>query len=163
MNITTIEHPKMFLAGLKIRTNNFTHEANPAISKISPLVQRFYAENIAEKIPNRKNPGVGLVGYSNYQSDEYGDYDFHFGEEVSSLENLPEWLAGLTIPAGKYLKISSDVGQMPAIAVETWQKIWTKTKDKTLPGTRLYQVDFEIHDKAPTEQGVSFDIYLGIK
>jgi predicted transcriptional regulator YdeE len=123
MQIEILHTSEIKLIGLQIRTNN-QDEINLKVSKIVPLMQRYFGENLAEKIPHRKNPGVGVVGYSNYESDEHGAYDYLFGEEVSSFEDVPEGFSCLTIPAGKFLKITSDAGPMPDIIAKTWPEAW---------------------------------------
>jgi predicted transcriptional regulator YdeE len=47
------------LVGLTARTNN-TNEMNPQTSKIGELASRFWSQNIAAQIVNRKNPDVTL-------------------------------------------------------------------------------------------------------
>lgn len=158
-----IEHPEFNIIGLKVRTSN-QKEFNPATAKIGPMIGRYWAENLAEKIPHRKNPGVRIVGYANYESDEHGEYDYYFGEEVSSLANIPDGMASLTIPAGRFIKITSDAGKMPDIIISTWQTIWEETKNQALGAQRRYQVDFEVYgQQANDPNNMIFDVCLGIK
>ena len=157
-----IEHPELILVGLKIRTS-FQHELNPETSNIGPLVNRYMAENVAARIPNRKNPGIVLIGYANYASDEYGEYDFYYGEEVSNDATIPEGLALLSIPAGKYLQLTPAAGKVPGIYINTWQDIWNMTRSNALGGQRKYQIDFEKHDhRQYNPENVTFDVYLGV-
>ena len=163
MKILKTEKPEIKLVGLKTRTLN-QNEFNPETAKIAPLVGRYWNENTAEQIPNRKNPGVVLVGYSNYASDEHGEYDFLFGEEVTRFDGVPATLSQLTVPAASYLEITSDLGPMPQIMFQTWQKVWELTQQKKLGAERSYQVDFEIHDQQNSDPNQQvFKIYLGIK
>lgn len=53
------------LVGLMARTNN-KNEMNAQTSKIGALVGRFWSQNIANYIPNRKNPGITLAVYTEY-------------------------------------------------------------------------------------------------
>lgn len=163
MQKVIVELLEMKLIGVKTRTLNQV-EMNPVTSKIAPLVGQYFADNLAEKIPNRKQPNVVLAGYSNYQSDENGEYDFYFGEAVTSLLNIPAGMEGLIIPAGKYLKITSAAGKRPEIMHNTWRQIWSETKTKQLGGERTYKTDFEIYDeRAADPENMIFDIYLGIR
>ena len=57
------------LVGLTARTNN-KNEMNPQISKIGELAGRFWSQNMANQIPNRKNPGVTLSVYTEYDSNQ---------------------------------------------------------------------------------------------
>lgn len=158
-----IQHPEIKLVGLKVRTKN-QDESSPDTAKIAPLIVRYWSENIAEKIPHRKNPGVRVVGYANYESDEYGEYDYYFGEEVTSFNKLPAGLSSLTIPAGKYLKLTSGAGPVPEVIVHAWHKVWHMTTNNQLGAQRTYNIDFEIYDeRANDPQHTVFDIYLGIE
>lgn len=163
MKTEILARPEIKLIGLKVRTNN-QNESQFSTAKIAPLVARYKTENIAARLPHRRHPGVALVGYSNYSSDEYGDYDFLFGEEVASLEEIPQGLSGLVIPGGKYLKVTSEAGVMPDIIMKTWQQVWDLTKSKTLGGDRLYHTDYEIYGQSAADpHHAVFEIYLGIR
>ncbi len=43
-----------------------------------------------------------MIVYTNYASDEYDEYDYLIGEEVSSLEKVPTDMTGFIIPESKY-------------------------------------------------------------
>src|SRR5579859_3904101 len=91
------------LVGLTAGTNN-KNEMNPQTSKIGELMGRYWSQNIAAQISNRKNPGVTLSVYTEYDSNEHGDYTYFIGEEVGSFENIPSGLQKLMIPVAKYQK-----------------------------------------------------------
>src|SRR5271170_312718 len=95
-----ISKAEIKLVGLTARTNN-KNEMNPRTSKIGELAGRFWSQNIAGQISNRQNPGVTLSIYTEYDSNEHGDYTYFIGEEVISFENIPSELQKLTIPAAK--------------------------------------------------------------
>src|SRR5580658_302797 len=97
--------PEIKLVGLTARTNN-KNEFNPQMAKIGELVGYFQSQNIANQIPDRKNPGVILSAFAEYDSDEHGDYTYFIGEEVNSFENIPANLKKLTIPAARYQKFT---------------------------------------------------------
>ncbi|MHB1949788.1 MAG: GyrI-like domain-containing protein [Gammaproteobacteria bacterium] len=117
-----VSESEIKLVGLTARTNN-KNEINPATSKIGELAGRFWGQNIAGQISNRKNPGVTLSVYTEYDSNENGDYTYFIGEEVSSYENIPSGLQKLTIPAAKYQKFTTPSGKMPDVVINAWQKI----------------------------------------
>ena len=52
-------------------------------------------------IPNQQTKET-FAFYSNYESDETGTYQFTIGMPVSSLEDVPENMTTLTIPAATY-------------------------------------------------------------
>lgn len=150
------------LVGLTARTNNI-NEMNPQTSKIGELAGRFWSQNVAGQISNRKNPGVTFSIYTEYDSNEHGDYTYFIGEEVSSCENIPQGLQQLTIPAAKYQKFTTSTGKMPEVVVNAWQQIW-KMSANDLGGERAYVADFEVYDqRASDPANTSLDIYIGIK
>jgi predicted transcriptional regulator YdeE len=123
-----VSKPEIKLVGLTVRTNN-KNEMNPQTSKIGKLAGRFWNQNIASQISNLKNPGVTLSVYTEYESNEHGDYTYFIGEEVSSFENIPSELQRLTIPAAKYQKFTTSPGKMPEVVINAWQQIWKMTAD----------------------------------
>lgn len=156
-----IQHAGIKLVGLSVRTNN-KNEMNPATGQIGKIMGRYWEEDIPNKILYRKNPGITLSVYTNYASDEHGDYTYFLGEEVSSFEQNIADLRSLIIPAGKFQKLTTKPGKMPGIVIDAWQQIWAMTPND-LGGKRLYQADFELYDERaadPTKAIV--DIYVGI-
>lgn len=150
------------LVELTARTNN-KNEMNPQTSKIGELMGRYWSRNIAAQISNRKNPGVTLSVYTEYDSNEHGDYTYFVGEEVSAFENIPSILQKLTIPAAKYQKFTTPQGKMPEIVINAWQQIW-KMSANDFGGERTYIADFEIYDqRASDPANASLDLYIGIK
>lgn len=150
------------LIGLMTRTNN-KNEMNPATSRIGELMGRFWGQNIAGQISNRKNPGVTLSVYTEYDSNEHGDYTYFIGEEVSSFENIPVGLQKLTIPPAKYQKFTTPSGKMPEVVINAWQQIW-KMSANDFGGARAYIADFEVYNqRASDPANASLDIYIGIK
>ncbi len=148
--------------GLSARTNN-KNEMNPQTSKIGELVGRYRGQNLAAQIRNRKNPGVTLSVYTEYDSNEHGDYTYFIGEEVSSFENIPDAFQKLTIPASKYQKFTTPSGKMPEVLINAWQEIWKMTPDD-FGGKRAYQADFELYDqRAADPANTSLDIYIGVE
>ncbi|RDI39068.1 GyrI-like domain-containing protein [Aquicella lusitana] len=154
--------PAMMLIGLSARTNN-QNEMNPQTSKIASLVGHYFSQQIAAQIPARKNPGVTLAVYTDYESDEKGDYTYFIGEEVSSQTLIPAGMQALTIPAAHYQRFTTPVGKMPEVVIEAWQQIW-KMSPAELNGHRSFQADFEVYDqRAADPHHTSLDIYIGIK
>ena len=157
-----VNKPEIKLIGLTARTNN-KNEMNPQTSKIGELAGRFWSQNIASQIPNRKNPGVTLSIYTEYDSNEHGDYTYFIGEEVSSFEDIPSEMQKLTIPAAQYQKFTTPSGKMPEVVINAWQQIW-KMSANDFGGERAYVADFEVYDqRAADPANASLDIYIGIK
>lgn len=150
------------LVGLKTRTNN-KNEMNIETAKIGALAQRFWQQNIASQIQNRKTPGTTFAVYTEYDSDEHDDYTYFIGEEVNRFENIPQSLEQLVIPANTYQKFTTASGNMPKVVIEAWQQIWLMTPTE-LGGQRNYIADFEVYDeRAHDPAQTSVDIFIGIK
>lgn len=157
-----INKSEIKLIGLSARTNT-KNEMNPQTAKIGKLIGHYWGQHVAAQIPNRKNPGVTLSVYTEYNSDEHGDYTYFVGEEVSSFDNIPAGLQKLTIPAAKYQKFTTNPGKMPEVVINAWQQIWKMSSDD-FGGNRAYQADFELYDqRASDPANTSLDIYIGIK
>jgi predicted transcriptional regulator YdeE len=106
---------------------------------------------------------VTLSVYTEYDSNEHGDYTYFIGEEVSSFENTPPALQKLTIPAAQYQKFTTSSGKMPEVVINAWQQIW-KMSANDFAGNRAYIADFEVYDhRAIDPMNASLDIYIGIK
>ncbi len=162
MQKTQLDLPEIKLAGIKVRTNN-KREYDPLTAKISACVQHYFHQQLAEKIPHRKNPGTTLCAYSDYESDYTGEYTFYVGEEVDSFADLPEGLETHIIPPQTYVKFTTEAGPMPDVVINAWQKIW-KMSPETLGGPRRYETDFQVHDaRAKDPQNTVLDIYIGLK
>ncbi|EKD53900.1 MAG: DNA-binding protein [uncultured bacterium] len=150
------------LIGLSARTNN-KNEMDPKTSKIGELMGCYFSQNIASQIPNRKNFGITLSVYTEYDSDEHGDYTYFLGEEVNSFEKIPTGLQTLTILAAKYQKFTTSAGKIPTVVINAWQEIW-KMSPTDFGGKRAYKADFEIYDqRASDPENTILDIYIGIK
>lgn len=154
--------PEIKLVGINVRTNNKA-EGNLATAKISPCVQQYFHQQLADKIPQRKNPGTTFCAYTNYENDYTGEYTFYVGEEVTSIDNIPEDLELHIIPSQTYIKFTTEPGPMPNVVINAWQEIW-KMSPEALGGKRRYHTDFEIYDeRAKNHQSVVLDLYIGIE
>ncbi len=163
MSKTTIEQlPAIKLVGIAVRTSNI-EEMNPDTAKIGAAMQQFFMEGMQTKISRRKNPGKAFAVYTNYESDEHGEYDYFLGEEVDDFADVPHRFEILTIPAQTYVKFTSNPGRMPDVVIDMWQNIW-KMNNSELGGQRAYIADFEVYDERSKDpSNAVLDIYIGIK
>ena len=162
MQTEDLRMPEIKLVGLKVRTNNKA-EFDVATAKISPCVQRYFHQQWADKIPQRKNPGTTFCAYTDYENDYTGDYTFYIGAEVTSIENIPEGLHSHVIPPQTYVKFTTEPGPMPNVVTDAWQEIW-KMSPADFGGPRRYHTDFEVYDERATNlQQAVLDLYIGIK
>ncbi|MDP3385798.1 MAG: GyrI-like domain-containing protein, partial [Eubacteriales bacterium] len=140
-----VQMPEIKLVGIKVRTNSKA-ECDSLTAKISPCVQQYFHQQLADKIPQRKNPGTTFCAYTDYESDYTGDYTFYIGEEVSAIDDTSEGLESHIIPPQTYIKFTTEPGPMPIVVINAWQEIW-KMSPETLGGKRRYHTDFEVYDE----------------
>lgn len=145
MEKTIIDLPSTQLIGITARTNNKA-EISWETGKIWPCVRRYFHEQLALKIPNRKNPGTTFCAYTEYDS-----------------EACPLGFHPVTIPSQTYIKFTNGPAPMPEVVREPWLKIWAMTP-QDLGGIRRFETDFEIYDeRAADHQNVVLDVLIGIK
>lgn len=162
MNKTITTLPAIKLVGITARTSN-TQEMNPETSKIGTTMQKFFGNGMQSQIFGRKNPGTVFAVYTNYESDEHGEYTYFLGEEVNDFENIQQGFEALTIPTQTYVKFTSDPGKMPAVCIDMWKNIW-KMKAADLGGERTYIADFEVYDeRSQNPEKAVLDICVGIR
>lgn len=151
------------LVGLTARTNN-NDEMNPDTSKIAALAGSFWSNLDSNLIKHRSKPGVTYSVYTEYESDEHGEYTYFIGERVNSFEDQDlDKFTTLTIPVSKYMKFTTDAGTMPDVVIQAWQQIW-QMNDIDFDGKRAYIADFEVYDqRAADPSNAVIDIYIGIK
>lgn len=156
--------PAIKLVGITTRTNNAQiFESDPASNKIAATVQKYFHNGMAEKIPDRKNPGTTFCVYTNYESDVNGDYTYFIGEEVNAFEHIGDSFETLSIPAQHYAKFTNQPGPMPGACIDMWKNIW-KMSTADLGGERSYIADFEVYDERSVDHNnVILDIYIGVK
>jgi predicted transcriptional regulator YdeE len=154
------------VAGLSVRTCNRAEMAAGPEARIAPLVGRWFGENLAHHMPGRVCPGKALLVYSGYtQHGAEGDYTFTIGEEVDPACSLPclTSLACLTIPAQRYLRLTSCPGPIPEVSVALWQAVWRMTPAE-LGGERSWLGDFEVYDERSRDPGHTvLDLFVGLR
>jgi predicted transcriptional regulator YdeE len=161
MDKIQLQLPETLLMGIQVRTDYQT-ELNPLTSKIASCIQRYWQEGIANQLTQRVNPGRLFAVYTDYESDHTGGYTYFLGEEVSSLNVIPEGLSVVTIPQGKYSRFTTQTGALPHIIIEGWYNIWQMTEED-MGGKRSFKTDFEIYDERATNpMAACVDIYVGV-
>ncbi len=134
----TVHVDKMEITGISVRTTNAC-EMNPETAKIGALHQRF-----DDKVSIDYKNGARVYGvYYDYASDENGEFSILAGADrisESSLEN-PE---RVSIAAGEYLVFRAQ-GEIPAIVIETWSKVWAYFSANEAGHERAFTTDFELY------------------
>lgn len=151
MKYEVVELKEKIVAGLSARTNNASPDMGAVIGN---LWQRFYTPGTWDSIENRVN-AKSLGIYTDYSSDEMGDYTIMVGAETCNDKQPKEGLEILRIPAGKYAKFIVK-GHMQRAVAEFWQQLW----NMDLP--RNFCCDFEEYQDAEMENA-EIHIYIGLK
>ena len=106
--------------GIGIRTTNKAAIDEGIIQK---LWQKFFAESIISKIPNKVDHAI-IALYYDFENDKSGHYDLLLGARVSSLDDIPEGMVAHNVPAQKREVFVSEAGPGGQVCFELWQKIW---------------------------------------
>lgn len=145
------------VVGIQVRTSN-QMEMDQTTARIPGLWQKFLRERLMDKMPNRTDTQYIYGVYSDYESEHDAFYSLLVGVEVDTLDNVPDGMIALTIPAAKY-SVFTARGRMPDALIETWGHIWQYFSEIS-EYTRSYTTDFELHDKNKRDQ---VDIYIALK
>ncbi|WP_025129977.1 GyrI-like domain-containing protein [Pseudomonas sp. PH1b] len=140
------------VAGLQVRTRN-VEEQQADSARIGPLWQRFYVEDLFDKVAPREPDSFVYGVYSNYESDASGHFDVTAGVALSGpCADYPS----VDILGGEYLMFSAK-GAMPDCVIQTWGLIWAYFQDNPQV-RRAFATDFEVYTSAD-----SVAIYIGIQ
>lgn len=139
-------------------TTKTTNDNGKSAEDLGRLWERFYTENILDKIENKINSNIYSI-YTDYKSDYSEEYTTMIGVEVSSLENIPDGLEGRKFPEQKFEKFFA-VGPMPNAVAETWKLIWEKDAELN----RAYTYDYELYtEKSQKGDNSEVDIFIAVK
>lgn len=148
--------------GLAIQTSNFRVE-----KELGALWQKFVAEHIEDKIPNKTHV-YPVVLYYDYSYEELvggkpvpgseGPGDYYtclLGCKVSTLVAIPVGMTGITVPTSKYA-VFTCTGDFPASLKGAWEKI----DALNLPRTHAFDLESYKHFREPSHE---VDIFVGIQ
>lgn len=119
------------LKAVTIRTNN----SEDGIKKIGEL----WTDVLTGKFPILSDGIVPISQYSNYESDEKGEYDISIvGVEHSFFENIEK-----EVEKGLYKKYEADDenGNVEICTKKVWEKVWNDTHSGILK--RAFTIDYE--------------------
>lgn len=154
------QHPAIDVIGVAVRTNN-ANEMNGR-GKIGEVWQKFIKQNVAAKIHQRVGNDIIAV-YTDYDSDQNGEFTFLLGGKVSSVDRIPSGLVAKRVPAGRYAVVASNTGPLTQVVPEVWQRIWTMPP-KDLGGSRAFLADYELYNaRARDPQHAQVDVYVGLR
>ena len=141
------------IIGIELRTTN---ENNQAVKDISQFWEKFYVENIKDRIPNKIDDEI-LGLYIDYEGDFTKPYSLIICCKVSTFDEIPKGMVAKIIPAAKYVVFTAK-GKMPGKLLETWQYVWNSDLDRTYTG------DFEIYgQKFGNPEDSEVDVYIAVQ
>ena len=154
------EQNSFHVIGLSVRTTNALEVSGNG--NIPKLWQRFMQEGWAAKIPHRTD-GRLLAVYSDYATDENGEYTYMVAAPVSSIDHVPDGMTAKTVPAGRYAVLVSGKGPLSQVVPQLWQQVY-RMPESDLGGVRAFAVDFEVYDqRAADPQNAQVELHLGLK
>ena len=141
MNFVQLEH--FPIVGVEIRTSN-AREA-----EIGRLWERFLKEGLVTRIPDKTDSNL-IAFYSNYATDENGEYDFLLGAKVNAVAAIPRGMAVKNAPTSRYAVFRAEAGPPQKVVPELWRRIWAEPR--TPEYSRSYKGDFELYKgESPVE------------
>jgi predicted transcriptional regulator YdeE len=142
--------------GIAVRTTN-AREMTPA-GLIPGVWEHFMKERLAGKIPHRANNEL-IALYTDYESDEKGEYTFLVGASVSPHAVAPAGMSLREVPAQRYRVYTSDCGPVWQVVPDVWKHIWEERPD------RAFLADFEVYSEAAVNHpnDAVVDVWTGIK
>ncbi len=156
----TLDEQPFYVAGYQVRTNNANEMSGHG--EIGKLWQRFFRESLASQIPDRADAAM-IVVYSDYASDEKGDYSYLLGARVSSVDHLPAGLTYKKIAPGPYAVLTTAQGPLVDVLHAEWKKIWSM-QPAQLGGKRAFLTDYEVYDaRSANPQQAQVEIHVGLR
>ena len=150
MDYEIVNLEEKYVVGFLARTNNTAPDMQKVIGG---LWQKLYSPDNFAKVSDRKNEkALGI--YTDYSSDENGDYTVMTAFEVNGSE-AQKGFEIRKIPAGKYAKFIVN-GNMITAVQEFWQKLWNMDLE------RAFTCDFEEYQNADPENAKIY-IYISLK
>lgn len=104
---------EFMLIGLEIVTTDRDGESS---EKVPGFEAEYVAKGVCDRIPNRAKPGIRYGLVCRYKDDHYS---YISGEQVNSLEDIPDGMTGERVPAGTYAVFIVKGGPLPQKVIET--------------------------------------------
>jgi predicted transcriptional regulator YdeE len=160
MTPKAVQQDGFTVVGIAVRTSN-AEQITPA-RPIGKQWERLMGEGLLATIPNKAD-GKIVAMYSEYASDQDGEYTYLLGARVTKAENLPAGMVAKNVPAGRYAVFTSERGPVQKVVVEMWRRVWAMPKNE-LGGDRTYKADFEVYDqRAQNPADAVVDLYIAVR
>lgn len=149
-----------YVAGLARRTDN-AKEAS-GTGEIARVWQEFTDKHVADRIPGKLGRDLIAV-YTDYESNQDGEYTYLLGTRVAELQELPAGLIGRYIPSGRYAEFTSEKGPITEVVPKMWQRVWAMSP-LALKGRRAFEADYELYDeRARDPKNAQVDLFIGLE
>lgn len=126
------------------------------------LYEYFVHNNVSEWITNKKDNSL-VVLYTDYDSDESGEYVYAIGHQVLT-DECHDKLEFFETPSAKYLHFTSERGYLNDVLPSLWREIWRRTQSGELGAERAFTTDFEFHNYEDNKSAdVVVDVFLSIR
>lgn len=157
--VSTDNQPGFTVVGISVRTDN-KKEAG-GTGEIPQIWQRAMQEGLLANIPHRTDNNFTVV-YTNYASDQNGEYTYVLGVRVSSVDKVPDGMKTVNVAAGKYAVFESEQGSLPEVMPKVWQRI-NSTPPSDMGGQRAFKTDYEVYPEGFDWQNSQIPVYIGLK
>jgi predicted transcriptional regulator YdeE len=155
-----IEDRNAFIVvGITVRTNNAKEASGQG--DIPQLWQNAMQNQTLDAVPNKADDSL-IVVYTDYASDNTGDYNYTLGYRVTSADKIPAGMVSKTVHAGKYAVFTSEQGPPQQVIPALWQRINTMTPQQ-LGGARAYDTDFESYGNIVDFGNMQVTAHIGLK
>ena len=155
-----VREGQFYVAGYSIRTNNAIEMSGHG--KIGALWRRFEDQHLGDSIPHRVDDTL-IVVYSDYASDENGEFTYLLGARVSSVASLPPAMTYQRIVGGRYVVFTTNTGPLVEVLRDEWKKIWSM-RGTELGGRRAFLTDYEVYDsRAANPQHAQVEVHVGLR
>lgn len=152
MDIVSLNEFKVI--GISVRTTN---ENGQSAKDIGALWNKFMAEGILEKIPNKVDNTIYAI-YTEYEEDHTKPYTTILGCKVENKATIPNGMVSKTFSKENYTKFIAKGDLTKGAVYNEWSKIWNSNLN------RLYTADFEVYgEKSQNSTDAEVNIYVATK
>ena len=157
--VQIVEKETMHFIGLTAKTNMAMEDS---LGIISQLWGKAMQQGIMMVIPNKvSNNMYGL--YYNYDFGEAQSFTVMVACQVSSLDSIPNGMAGYSIPASRFAVFTTPKGNMIQVVKDGWKHIWEKWMAEN-PGLWSNTCDLEEYDETAMDmEAAVVKIYVALK
>ncbi|GIO23899.1 GyrI-like domain-containing protein [Oceanobacillus sp. J11TS1] len=153
--------PAFTLAGVSAITTNQTEQLGNG--KIGSLFERFFAENISEKLGVNICKEGNYSCYFHYEQEDKGAYEVMVSvqvEDASSIQNLEE-IQTFTVPEATYAVFETEKGPIVEKVQQAWAAIWEWQQQPE--NQRTFTGDFEYYSGDMDPANGQVEIYIAVK